>query len=583
MQSTTLAELLAKYVYTQLQDSDNHIRWTQDELTEYVNSALRDIVARRPEAGAVTDRAMVLREGKRQILPPGAIRLKEVIRNIPGIFGLIEVDQVGQQIVNTVGIAGLAGSVATDQPDQVVDIVADAVATLFAEIETLQFPQIPAISANHTSRFTFTPAYAAYTKTADGGAFRAKVAIYGESDHAERHVMHNVTGLTTGQADSNGALRFDSRLFNEIGTEITFETHAGVGATNRIKRYDLLAQANAGGSASLTEGTYHGVMDRSTDGGRVVVAARDTAAQSYVGKVYLFDASNMSLIATANTVPQIQFVAGLNYPFAVGGAWTRPNARYRPLITRDGTMVICGGFLCEPWAEDAGYSPFVMRFLLHRGSTGTGISRWSVPAMTQLTEPIVRASGYEAGATDLAMVPGTDIVLAVGRNSYVQFPFGGEFINNFLPELVQYFTVYDVIGQNLFQRALRITLPTAHSVEGNIAAAKKGQFGIGRNPCMFVSPDGLWCVILTDRASPWMTIVDLTTFTLVTALSGGNIPAGEITDCFYSGDGSQFLISTGSNVYSVYDTSTWTVSGTVTFPTGTKWVTPIGVDTFTLD
>lgn len=585
--TSTLTEILVNVVYEQLQDKEGMVRWTRDELTEYVNAALRDAVARRPEAGVITDHALPLASGKRQQLPETAIRLKEIVRNIPGLFGTIATDQVGQQILAAVGIAGIAGSVSTEQAAQVVAIVANAIAQLGAEIETYQYPQIPDVEATATSRYTYTPTYAAYTKETDGLAYRARVALYDAVTDARRLDLHNVTGLTTGQADISSALLTGSRVFTNEGTEVVFDTHAGTGAVGRVKRFDLLALADAGGSAAITEASYTGELAVSEDGTYIVVAARDTTAHSYYVKVNLFDAATLSLIGTANSVGAIQHVVGMNYPFALGGAWTRPMARIRPHISRDKSMVFAAGFACENWTEDVGGGGGgLMRFLFWHPSSGyttSGIQRWSIPAMTLLTEPVVRASGYEIGATELAPIPGEDVVLAVGRNFYLTWPLGGEYFGQQLPQQPMYFTVYDVVGTNLFQRSIRVALPAIHDLEGAIAQNKRGQWGRSRERTMHVSPNGAWCVVTTDRASPWMTIINLSNFTVVTALSGGNIPAGVITDCLYSGNGTQFLISTGSNVYSVYDTSTWTVAGTVTFPTGTKWVVPYGVDTFTLD
>lgn len=78
----SLNQLLVRYVYAQLRDSTNKIRWTRDELTQYVNLALRDIVARRPEAGLVVDEDLNLVAGALQPLPAGAIRLKEIVENL---------------------------------------------------------------------------------------------------------------------------------------------------------------------------------------------------------------------------------------------------------------------------------------------------------------------------------------------------------------------------------------------------------------------------------------------------------------------------------------------------------------------
>lgn len=579
MRTTTLADLLADYVYVQLQDQDNHIRWTRDELTDYVNAALRDIVGRYPESGAVTDRAMTLRAGKKQRLPVGAIRLKEVIRNIDAFYAAVVVEQAGNQIVAALGIAGRGGSVATEQVSQVVAIIAEATASALADVESYQYPQVPLLSGRHASRFTYTPAYAAYTKTTDGATFRSKVAVYG-LDHIERHAMHDVAGLTTGQADGNGAFLRDSRVFNEAGTEIIFDVHAGVGSTGRVKRYDLLAQANAGGSASMTESTYESVLAESSDGRYIAISTRSSLANTsgaIRAATRLFDTATLSLLATANTDPACQHVVQRDYP-AYGWSW--PRGRSRPVFARDGSFVARGGLHSNNWR------PFILDQVLISATDiqnpTSGIARWSVPTMTELPEPVVMDPDFKVGAIDLAGVPGTDMILAVGINSLATLGTPGGY-GGYLPVLNLYFTVYDVVGTNMFQRALRLTLPSCHDVEGSsVPDTVKGKFGEQRNPQLFVSPDGAWCVVITDRAAPWMSIINLTTFALVTALSGGNIPAGNITDCLFSGDGTQFLISTGSNVYAVYNTSTWTVVGTVTFPTGTTWVVPHGDFAFIL-
>lgn len=78
----TMQTLLDEFVYTQLQDSDLRNRWTRDELTQYVNLALRDLVLRRPEAGVATVSDLSLAAGVRQELPDGVVRLRDIVRNI---------------------------------------------------------------------------------------------------------------------------------------------------------------------------------------------------------------------------------------------------------------------------------------------------------------------------------------------------------------------------------------------------------------------------------------------------------------------------------------------------------------------
>lgn len=79
--ATTLEQLLDKYVYPQLQDVDSKTRWTRDELTEYLNNGLRDLVTRRPEAGVTTDNEFILGTGSLQPLPSTIVRLKEIVAN----------------------------------------------------------------------------------------------------------------------------------------------------------------------------------------------------------------------------------------------------------------------------------------------------------------------------------------------------------------------------------------------------------------------------------------------------------------------------------------------------------------------
>lgn len=99
--STTLEQLLTRYVYTQLQDNEDFRRWTRDEITQYVNFAMRDLVARRPEAGAVTNHAMALVAGMRQTLPAGSVRLKEIIRNVSGLEASLYSRQAAEQETNS--------------------------------------------------------------------------------------------------------------------------------------------------------------------------------------------------------------------------------------------------------------------------------------------------------------------------------------------------------------------------------------------------------------------------------------------------------------------------------------------------
>jgi len=79
----TLEKLLDEFVYTQLQDQDLRTRWTRDELTQYANLALRDLILRRSEAGVATVSDFSLVAGVRQTLPDGVVRLRDVVRNVP--------------------------------------------------------------------------------------------------------------------------------------------------------------------------------------------------------------------------------------------------------------------------------------------------------------------------------------------------------------------------------------------------------------------------------------------------------------------------------------------------------------------
>ena len=81
--TTTISQLLTVYVYSQLKDRDQQLRWSRDELTQYVNLAMRDLAARRPEAGVHVDTSLQLVDGALQTLPAGVIRLKELICNEP--------------------------------------------------------------------------------------------------------------------------------------------------------------------------------------------------------------------------------------------------------------------------------------------------------------------------------------------------------------------------------------------------------------------------------------------------------------------------------------------------------------------
>lgn len=79
----TVEQLLNRHVYAQLRDRDLRIRWSQAELTQYLNMAMRDLVTRRPEAGVHEDVNLPMDPGALQTLPSNAVRLKEIICNEP--------------------------------------------------------------------------------------------------------------------------------------------------------------------------------------------------------------------------------------------------------------------------------------------------------------------------------------------------------------------------------------------------------------------------------------------------------------------------------------------------------------------
>lgn len=90
MRSMTMSQMLVNFVYAQLRDSTGKMRWTRDELTRYVNLALRDAITRRPEAGLIVDDAFYLRYGAVQVLEPGAVRLKELVENLsPNVIACV--------------------------------------------------------------------------------------------------------------------------------------------------------------------------------------------------------------------------------------------------------------------------------------------------------------------------------------------------------------------------------------------------------------------------------------------------------------------------------------------------------------
>ncbi|HBZ9867360.1 TPA: hypothetical protein MND73_004290 [Salmonella enterica subsp. houtenae] len=74
---TTIAELVGR-VNTQLTDP-LWLRWPLAELCDYYNDAVRAVILVRPDAGASVETLMCV-PGSRQSLPPGALRIIDVIR-----------------------------------------------------------------------------------------------------------------------------------------------------------------------------------------------------------------------------------------------------------------------------------------------------------------------------------------------------------------------------------------------------------------------------------------------------------------------------------------------------------------------
>lgn len=158
--ATTLSRLLVGYVYAQLKDRDNKNRWTREELTKYVNLALRDIVARRPEAGVYVDTLFRTAPGALQVLPTDAIRLKELVENASFIAGGIDLTQTfSQQIdITAAGIQSLYGDVAVSQPAPSIDIAGVAAGTASAAAAVAQ--TAPSIDIAATASY---PAWVAPT------------------------------------------------------------------------------------------------------------------------------------------------------------------------------------------------------------------------------------------------------------------------------------------------------------------------------------------------------------------------------------------------------------------------------------
>lgn len=80
--ATITANALIERVNQRLIDP-GYVRWTRQELLDYLNDAVRAVLIRRPDANAITE-SFVCVAGTRQALPAEAIRLIDVIRNEAG-------------------------------------------------------------------------------------------------------------------------------------------------------------------------------------------------------------------------------------------------------------------------------------------------------------------------------------------------------------------------------------------------------------------------------------------------------------------------------------------------------------------
>ncbi|MDP6584418.1 MAG: hypothetical protein QF535_07160, partial [Anaerolineales bacterium] len=68
-----------------LQDTSG-IRWTSDELVDWINDAQREIVLLKPDSLA-TNETVTLATGTKQAIPPGGNRLLGVVRNMSAASG----------------------------------------------------------------------------------------------------------------------------------------------------------------------------------------------------------------------------------------------------------------------------------------------------------------------------------------------------------------------------------------------------------------------------------------------------------------------------------------------------------------
>lgn len=76
----------AQYVLQRVQDilqDTTGVRWPDTELLRYLNDAQHEVVLHKPDASS-DNITMPLVSGTRQRLPPGALRLLDVVRNVAG-------------------------------------------------------------------------------------------------------------------------------------------------------------------------------------------------------------------------------------------------------------------------------------------------------------------------------------------------------------------------------------------------------------------------------------------------------------------------------------------------------------------
>lgn len=81
--SLVTTKIITSRVNNLLNDPD-YIRWSEAELLDYLNDALKAVVIRRPDAHVVELDAFVCAEGTKQSLPDHALRLIDIICNASG-------------------------------------------------------------------------------------------------------------------------------------------------------------------------------------------------------------------------------------------------------------------------------------------------------------------------------------------------------------------------------------------------------------------------------------------------------------------------------------------------------------------